>query len=97
MIVQLTKEAEHDLERIADYIAQDNPKRALTFVRELREKCMGLAKMSRPYPLVPGYEEHDIRRRIHGNYLVFYRIETDQVVVLHILHGAMDYAAVMFP
>ena len=31
--------AEHDLEQIGDYIAEDNPHRALLFVRELRDQC----------------------------------------------------------
>ena len=38
MIIVLTREAEHDLEQIGDYIALDNPHRALSFVRELRER-----------------------------------------------------------
>ena len=33
---------------------------------------------------------------VHGNYLVFYRVEVDHVTVLHVLHGAMDYAEVVF-
>jgi len=45
------------------------------------------------FPLVPCYEAHGIRRRVHGNYLFFYRVETDRVIVLHVLHAAMDYAA----
>lgn len=38
-----------------------------------------------------------MRHRVHGNYLIFYRVETEAVVVLHILHGAMDYAGLLFP
>lgn len=44
MIVHLTAEAESDLEQIGDYMAQDNPKRALSFVLELRDKCLSLAE-----------------------------------------------------
>jgi plasmid stabilization system protein ParE len=47
--------------------------------------------------LVPRYEKHDIRHRVHGNYLIFYRVEAGKVIVIHILHGAMDYAKVLFP
>ena len=96
MIVRLTAEAENDLESIGDYIAQDNPRRALSFVLELREKCMSLADMALAFPLVPRYERHGIRRRPHGNYLVFYRIEGDQAVILHVLLSAMDYATLLF-
>ena len=52
MIVRLTAEAENDLEQIGDYIAQDNPKRALSFVRTLRDKCLGLADAPYGFPLV---------------------------------------------
>ena len=95
MIVHLTDEAEHELEQIGDYIARDNPKRALTFVRELRDKCLSLATMPRAFPLVRRYESQGIRRRAYGDYLIFYRIEADRVTVLHVLHGAMDYVAIL--
>ena len=38
-----------------------------------------------------------MRHHVHGNYLVFYRVEVDHLTVLHVLHGAMDYAEVLFP
>ncbi|MGP1276409.1 MAG: type II toxin-antitoxin system RelE/ParE family toxin, partial [Caulobacterales bacterium] len=34
--------AERDLEEIADYIAQDNPRRALSFIAELRQTAADL-------------------------------------------------------
>lgn len=95
MIVRLTDEAEADLERIADYIALDNPVRALSFIMELRDRCMSLSDMPLAFPLVQRYEHHGIRRRTHENYLIFYRVDPGQVVVIHILHGAMDYGAIL--
>ncbi|WP_423241958.1 type II toxin-antitoxin system RelE/ParE family toxin, partial [Pantoea agglomerans] len=62
------------LERIADYIARDNPCRALSFVMELRDKCMSLANLHQTFPLVQRYEHHNIRRRVYKNYLIFYRL-----------------------
>jgi toxin ParE1/3/4 len=56
MIVVITEAAEADLEAIADWIAEDNPARALTFVLELRQRCKTLADMPRGYALVPPYE-----------------------------------------
>jgi|SRR5690606_20914537 len=96
MIVYLTNEAERDLESIADYIAKDNPRRAITFVRELRSTCLNLPSMPEAFPLVPRYEKYGVRRRIYRNYLIFYRLESDHIIVLHVLHGAMDYASVLF-
>ena len=95
MIVRLTAAAENDLEQIADYIARDNPKRALSFVLALRDKCLSLADAPYGFPLVTQYERHGIRRRIYGNSLIFYRVDGDHVSVIHILHGARDVAALL--
>lgn len=56
MIVHLTAEAEFDLETIGDFIARDNPKRALSFLRELRWKCLALADMPERFPVVARYK-----------------------------------------
>lgn len=97
MIVIITDEAEADLEHIADYIAIDNPLRADSFVQELVGRCRGLADMPRAFPLVPRYEHTGVRRRPHGDYLIFYRVGVDQVDVVHVLHGAQNYEAILFP
>lgn len=96
MILEFSNEAENDLEQIADYIAADNPRRALSFVWELRSKCVDLIDSPNGFALVPRYEHHGIRRRVHGNYLIFYRVETAKVVIVHVLHGATDYGAILF-
>lgn len=93
MKVELTAEAQCDLEAIADHIAIDNPARALGFILELRDKCLGLADYPRAFPVVERYAHLDIRRRVHGQYLIFYRVEAHRIVVLHVLHGASDYLA----
>jgi toxin ParE1/3/4 len=97
MIVRVTDEAEANLEVIGNEIAKDNPERAVSFVRELLQSCEGLAEFPERFPLVARYETKGVRRRLHGNYLIFYRVEAEQVVVLNILHGAQDYAAILFP
>jgi plasmid stabilization system protein ParE len=45
----------------------------------------------------PGHEPSGIRRRPHGNYLIFYRVRESIVDVLHILHGARNYETILFP
>ena len=97
MRVVLTDEAQADLEDIGDWIARDNPSRALTFVKELRHRCQTLAKAPRGYVLIPRYEHTGVRRRPHGNYLIFYRVSRNTVEVLHVLHGARDYESILFP
>jgi plasmid stabilization system protein ParE len=93
MIVRITAEAEADLESIGDYIAQDNPQRAVTFVRELRAACLGLADFPERFPLLLHRAEQGVRHRVHGRYAIFYRVETEIVTVLHVLHGARDQEA----
>lgn len=96
MKVLITAEAEADLEAIGDYIARDNPVRAMSFVRELYQLCLDIADMPQAWPLVPRYERHGVRRRVHGRYLIFYRISADRITILHILSGAMDVKRILF-
>lgn len=97
MMVEFTAAAEADLEAIGDYIAQDNPVRALSFVQELSRSCFELADMPEAWPIIPRYEHHDVRRRVHGRYLIFYRVAEGRIIVLHVLNGAMDVEAILFP
>lgn len=97
MIVHVTDEAEADLEHIGDVIAEDNPSRSVTFVRELVLRCDRLADMPRRFGLLAGHEESGIRKLVHSGYLVFYRIDDTRVTVVRILNGAMDYEKILFP
>ena len=97
MIVTITAEAEADLEQIANYVAEQSPTSALELVRDLRARCESLRDAPRGYPLVPRYEHLGIRRRSFGRFLIFYRVSTDAIEVIHILHGARDYESLLFP
>lgn len=88
--------AEEDLESIADYIAEDNPSRAVTFVQELREKCRRLSEMPRSAPARPELGA-DIRSRPAGNYVVYYRPLSDGVEIIRILHARREVKPDMFP
>jgi toxin ParE1/3/4 len=97
VLVIFTAQAEADLENIADHIAVDSPRRALSFISELRSVVMNLATFPNAYPIVPRYERHGVRRKTYGEYLIFYVAEPNQLSILHILHGAQDYEAILFP
>ncbi|VVD31170.1 type II toxin-antitoxin system RelE/ParE family toxin [Paraburkholderia dioscoreae] len=99
MIVRILPAAEAELEAIGDYIARDNLSRAVSFVRELRERCLDLADMPLAFPLVPRYEGRGIRHRVHGHYQIFYRgvgQPAERVDVIHVLHSARNTAAILF-
>jgi toxin ParE1/3/4 len=43
MRAHFTPQAEIDLEEVGDYIALDNPGRAVSFIREMRQHCEKIA------------------------------------------------------
>jgi plasmid stabilization system protein ParE len=90
--VRLSDEAEFDLEGIGDHIAADNPTRAVTFIGELVDACRGLADFPARFPIAERYAAAGIRQRVHGNYLIYYRVSGDDVEVIRIVHGAIDSA-----
>jgi toxin ParE1/3/4 len=86
MDVRWTRKALENLDAIAAYIARDNPIRAGSFVGEIKEKTILLARfpaMGRP-GRVPGTRE----LVVHENYVVPYRVKDDVVQILRIQHVA---------
>ena len=63
---------------------------------ELLDKCEAICDMPRAFPLVPRYEVHGIRRYVHRDYLIFYRVREELIEVIRILHCARDYETLMF-
>ena len=82
-------QAETDLEEIGDFIARDNPIRALSFVRELKSKCLPLQNAPGIGASRPELGE-GIRMVPHGRYLIFYREQMDAVRVERVMHSARD-------
>jgi toxin ParE1/3/4 len=75
-----------DLEEIGDYIARDNPNRAISFIREIRERCEKIASFPDAAQLHPEYGE-GVRMIPVGRYLIFYTVRSDQVRIERILSG----------
>jgi toxin ParE1/3/4 len=94
MRLVITPLAEQDLEAIADYIATDNPERALSFVRELRTQCQRISLNPHGYRMRPELGE-GIRSSAHGHYVIFFESDTNEVLILRILHGARDIPALL--
>lgn len=96
MKVVVSQNAADDLEEIADWIARDNPERARSFVAELVKSGKSIGRAPRSYPLVDKARDPNLRRRIHRSYLTFFDIGPDAVEILHVVHGARDYAQIVF-
>jgi addiction module RelE/StbE family toxin len=85
--------AEKDLDKIIDYIAQDNPTKGEAFGQELRDKTKPLAQ----YPELgrkgrPGLPEWLRELVVHPNYIIFYRVllKTCTVEILRVKHAAQQ-------
>lgn len=87
----LSRLAERDLEEIADYIAGDDPRRALSFIDELRRRCARIAETPKAFSARPELGA-GIRCSLHGRYVIFFRASKDRVLILRVLHGARDSA-----
>jgi addiction module RelE/StbE family toxin len=96
MRIVITEAAMADLVEIGEFIRPHNPAKAASFIIDLLQHCEALADMARSFPLVPRYEQHGIRRTVHRDYLIFYRINEEIVEVIHILNGARDYESLLF-
>lgn len=82
--------AARDLEQIGDYIARDNPQRALSYVQELRARCQKIAGMPGAPLIVDRIGDLPVRKVLFGRYRIYYAWlqEQDVIVILHIRHGA---------
>ena len=89
MKVWLTPAAAADLERIGDWIAERNPRRAVTFVAELRQRAEQLAQFPHAGPPRPQWGD-GIRIVVLGKYLIVHRVRDQAIEILRIVHGARD-------
>lgn len=96
MNVEFTAPALLELEGIADWIARDNPTRAYAFVEELEKACLEIGSRPKAYPYYDRRRANGVRKRVYRNYLIFYREGHGDVQILHVLHGARDYAQIVF-
>ncbi|KRB81239.1 hypothetical protein ASE00_14670 [Sphingomonas sp. Root710] len=91
MKVTLSTQALRDMEAIRHYIEQDNPKRAISFVDELRHVAKRIGDAPDAFPLVPRYEAHGIRRRSYKGYGLLYSSLPDRIFVHRILGPGQDH------
>jgi len=85
MLLFFTPFAEQDIEQIGDYIALENPKRAISFVAEIRKHCLKICLNPNGYRPRP---ELSLKMRScpFGNYVIFFETEKLKVNVIRVLH-----------
>jgi toxin ParE1/3/4 len=85
----LSKQAEADLDDIWLYVAQDSLRHADHLITEIRDECELLA-------VSPGLgrQRDELRPSLRsfpwGEYVIFYRLSTEGIEVVRILHGHRD-------
>jgi toxin ParE1/3/4 len=85
----LSKRASRDLDAIAEYILEDNPGRAISFVEELTRKFETIADF--PFGFASRADlPTDLRALVHGSYRIIYRIEDGIPHIVRVLHAAQD-------
>ncbi|MGA2052006.1 MAG: type II toxin-antitoxin system RelE/ParE family toxin [Opitutales bacterium] len=79
--VILTPRAIEDLRAIVEYIAADNPGRALTFGEELIERALSLGEWPNAGRMVPEIHDSAVRELIHQSYRIVFKIQAGAKVV----------------
>lgn len=96
MKVVYSAAADRDLEDIGDWIADDSPQLAVAFVERMRGLCAAIGDFPRAYAVVRRFGDVELRRRVAGAYIIFYRI-SDFVEIVRVLHGARDQDLIFDP
>ncbi|PAW76240.1 MAG: hypothetical protein B9S32_16055 [Verrucomicrobia bacterium Tous-C9LFEB] len=93
-LVVCTPQAVRDLDQITEYIAQNNPDSAEHFRDRLIDRAQSLSNHMMCHGGGWILERPGVRKLIMGNYLILYRIVSEQnrVRVLRFWHGAQDRA-----
>ena len=92
MRVELSYYVEGDLEAIADWIAEDNPRRAISFIREIRDSFSRIGDGPQHYQLRPDIGE-DARLAVVGNYVILFRVDDAVVRIERVVFGGRDLPA----
>jgi toxin ParE1/3/4 len=96
MRVELSSFVEGDLDAIAEYIAQDNPSRALSFLVEIGAKFHAIESHPMLYRLRPEIGE-DARIAIVRRYVILFRVVNEIVRIERVVYGGRDLLALFNP
>ncbi|MDO8351015.1 MAG: type II toxin-antitoxin system RelE/ParE family toxin [Gallionella sp.] len=89
MQLELSRNIEGDLDDIADYIAQDNPHRAVTFIQDIRAKFSDIQRNPLIYQLRPDIGE-EARMATIGNHAILFRLTGEAIRIERIVYGGRD-------
>lgn len=79
-----------DVDEIRAYIAKDSPHYARQFVERLFDAADKIATFPMRGRAVPEVEDSNVREAIVQGYRLMYRVETDRLLILAVMHGRRD-------
>ncbi|MGF1546440.1 MAG: type II toxin-antitoxin system RelE/ParE family toxin [Thiotrichales bacterium] len=92
MRVEWSNLARDDLDNLVRYISRDSA----FYARRIGEKVVLATRRLREFPeigrMIPEAEDNTLREIIVQGYRVMYRLETDRVLILAVMHGRRDVA-----
>jgi toxin ParE1/3/4 len=88
MKVLWTRTAVGHLTDVYEYIASDSSRYAKRMVDRITARSKQIASHPESGPVVREYGDPAIRELLEGPYRVIYRVQSDAVVVLAVVHGA---------
>ena len=88
MRVHWTENAIGHLVNIYEYISLNSPTYAKRMVDKITRRSEQIADHPYSGRKVPEYETNDIRELIEKPFRIIYRIKSDQIDVLAVIHGA---------
>jgi toxin ParE1/3/4 len=91
--VAWTETAWRDLERVAEYIAEDSPGYAAAIIRRIRDRARSLEELTERGRVVPELDDPTVRELVVGSYRLIYEADEESVYILALIHGARDLAA----
>ncbi len=96
MRVEFSSLAEGDLDAIADYIAQDSPTRAVSFLREIGAQIHAIGQNPLLYELRPEIGGN-ARMATVGRYVILFRVIGEAVRIERVVYGGRDLVALFQP
>jgi plasmid stabilization system protein ParE len=91
--VLFTEHADADFDGISDFIAEDNPRRALSFVTELQEQSVTFLSTTPN----AGTRVGDERFAVFGRYIAVYHVDDEEriVTVMIVSEGHRDWQTLL--
>jgi toxin ParE1/3/4 len=89
--IDWTERAHGDLRAIHAYIARDSKRYADGVISRIKARTRRLRAWPLSGSIVPEWNAPDLREVYSGQYRIVYRVETDRVLILTVLHGARSF------